>query len=500
MRRVFAGIALAGVLACLVSPPAAAQGYVLRLDSRVQRAAYRGVLMDSIPLASVVTGPGGGPGTPDGFAVRCPSGNAYCFFFRPGPELTAGPLVTSADLTLWGLGVPGLSVRVNGRVGTDLGDDGWPGLDPAVQLIEGYAEYSRGMLAVRAGRLLLTQRLGVTGFDGGKVVGRASRWGLEGEVYGGLGLARASALPVTSPVLDPIDAFQPSRRQIVAGGAVAWTGSEGDVRLEYQREVDQDSRNFVSERAALSLRLRATQRISLDAGADYDLANTWFGNADATVRYTVPWLTVAAGARQYRPYFDLWTIWGAFSPVPYHAVNAAAWIRPWSRIEVRGRWERYVYSNTETETPLVDVDHDGWRAALGVTYTPSSLWSFDVGYREEYGPGASSHGFDGSVTFTPRPELSLAAYGSTLDRPLEFRFNEASADVIGLDAEWRPVDRIRLGLGAAQYWESHDRPDPAAFDWGQTRLNARVTLFFRSQTDFAPLPKALRRPPPAGGR
>jgi len=305
---------------------------------------------------------------------------------------------------------------------------------------------------------------------------------------------------VTSPVLDPIDEFQPSRRQLVAGGAVGWSGRQGEVRLEYQREVDRESRNFVSERAALSLQLRATRGVSLTAGADYDLANTWFGNADASLRYTVPWLTLAAGVRQYRPYFDLWTIWGAFSPVPYHAVSAAAWVRPWRGVEVRGRWERYAYSGTETQTPLVAVDDDGWRAALGVTYTPASAWSFDVGYREEYGPGASSHGFDGTVTFTPSAQLALTAYGSTLDRPLEFRFNEASADVLGLDAEWQPADRVRVGLGGARYWESHDRPDAAAFDWGQTRLTARISLFFRSRTDFAPLPRALRRPPPAGGR
>ena len=98
--------------------------------------------------------------------------------------------------------------------------------------------------------------------------------------------------------------------------------------LDYQREVDRDTRNFVSERAALTLDLHPLPRWSLVAGVDYDLANTWFGNADALVRYTAPWITVAGGLRQYRPHFDLWTIWGAFSPVPYHAVNAAVWVRP----------------------------------------------------------------------------------------------------------------------------------------------------------------------------
>ena len=272
------------------------------------------------------------------------------------------------------------------------------------------------------------------------------------------------------------------------------------MRLDYQREVDRDTRNFVSERAALSLDFRPLQRWTLTAGVDYDLANTWFGNADAVVRYTAPWITVAGGLRQYRPHFDLWTIWGAFSPVPYHAVNAAVWIRPVRGLELRGRWERYAFSETETETPLVDVDDDGWRLGAGVTYSPTPAWTLDAGYREEYGPGASSHGFEGAVTFLPIPALSLTAYGSTLDRPLEFRFEEASVDAFGLDAEWSPTDRLRIALGAARYAEDRERPDAAAFDWDQTRLHARVTLLLRSDTDAVPLPPALRARPRAGSR
>ena len=109
----------------------------------MQRVTYRGLTMDSIPVDEVVTGPTGGPRTPDDFAVRCPAGRAHCFFFRAGPELTGGPMVTTADLTLWGVGVRGLSIRVNGRLGLDLdGDETWPGIDPAMQLIEAYAEYA----------------------------------------------------------------------------------------------------------------------------------------------------------------------------------------------------------------------------------------------------------------------------------------------------------------------------------------------------------------------
>lgn len=480
---------------------AAGQGYLLRLDSRVQRVSYRGVSADSIPAGEAVTSPTGGLQTADGFAVRCPVGGPYCFFFRPGPALRAAPLVTSADLTLWGLGIGGLSVRVNGRVGLDLGNtDIWPGTEPEVQLNEAYAMYAHRAFAARLGRQLLADRLGVVGLDGGRVTASSGRRGFDAELYAGLGIARATALPVSSPVLNPLDDFQPRRRQILAGAAIGWSSRHADVRLHYQREIDRDTRNFASERAALSLDFRVVQRWALAAGADYDLANTWFGNADVEVRYIAPSITAAAGLRQYRPHFDLWTIWGAFSPVPYHAAHGAVWVRPARELELRARWERYAFSESEAQTPLVDVDDDGWRLGVGVSYSPTSALTLDAGYREEYGPGGASHGFEGGISFVPAAGLALTAYGSILERPLEFRFEEASVAGFGLDAEWSPTDRLRLALGAARYAEDRERPDAAAFDWDQTRFHARVSLLLRSDVDALRLPPAIRARPPAGSR
>ena len=484
-------------LACLASE-AGAQGYQLRVDTRAQTAAYRGVQPDSVLATDVVTAPTGGLQTTDGFFVRCPPGSAFCFFFRPGPYRQGGPLVSSVDLTMWGIGVRGLSLRVNGRAGVDLGQsEVWPGTDPAVQLLEAYAEHATRLVTTRAGRQLLANRLGIVGIDGGRATLRAGA-GLEAEAYVGLGMARATALPVSSAVLNPLDDFQPRRRQLVAGGAIGWSGPRGDVRIDYQREVDRQSRQFASERAAVSGEVRPIARWSLAAGVEYDLANTWFGNADAALRYVSPLITATVGARQYRPHFDLWTIWGAFSPVPYHAVNASVSLRPLKRLELRGRWEQYAFSPTETETPLVNVDNDGWRFGAGASFSPDEVWTIDLGYREEYGPGASSHGFEGSVSAVPNPRLTLTAYGSTLDRPLEFRFEETGVDVFGVDAEWRPTERVRLALGGAHYAEDRRRPDAGGFDWNQTRLNARVTLLFGSGADHVPLPRAIRTRPRAG--
>ena len=80
-------------------PRLPAQEYLVRLDARAQGATYRGIRKDSIPASQVVTGPGGGPETPDGFAATCvPNRPAVCYFYRagaPGAAVRSSPAPTS---------------------------------------------------------------------------------------------------------------------------------------------------------------------------------------------------------------------------------------------------------------------------------------------------------------------------------------------------------------------------------------------------------------------
>ena len=494
-------LTLAAAVAALVpAGDAAAQSWRLRFDASAQLASFRGVVLDSVAGTDVIAGPTGGPVSPDGVIARCPATTTYCYLFRPGERRRGGPAVTSIDLSLWGLGVSGLRVQVRGRAGIDLGSaDVWPGTDPAVQLLEGYAEYATDAITGRVGRQLLATRLGWQGFDGARVVGRAAGLGLEGEVYAGLGLGQAAALPGSSPALDPLDEFRPQSRQLLVGGAVGWRGSGADVRLDYQREVDRDTRNFWSERAALSGAWRFAPQWSLAAGSEYDLSNGWFGTSELTLGYTARNLSANAGGRQYRPFFPLWTIWGVFSPSPYRAAHGTIRISPLRRVQLTASTEYFRFAETETETPLVRVDHDGWRSGISAAFAPSDRWRFTAGYRLEYGPGASSDGFDASATWRSG-QLSLSAYGAVLTRPLEFRLSQSELVVLGADAAWQAQRRLRFALGAAHYAETRDRPDAAAFDWNQLRLHARVTWLIASAPDAQPLPPAIRRAPESGAR
>jgi hypothetical protein len=490
----------AGAVLLLGAGNAGAQGYHLRLDTRFQSVSFRGWALDSVLVSDTVTGPSGGPTTPDGYAVRCQAGAPYCSFFRPGPERRSQPLTTTADLTLWGLGLTGVSVHALGRLGADVsGAQYWPGTDPAFQLLEGYAQYAGRRVTARLGRQVVASRLGTMGFDGAGVTLHDRRRGLDLQGYLGWGLARGSALPVTSAAVNPLNDFQPVARQIVAGAAAGWRGRGADARVEYQREVDPKTNKFVSERVALQGSVRPHERITVTAGADYDVAFGWWGSAEAALAYADRRIRAQAGLRRYRPHFDLWTIWGAFSPVPYRAADAAVAVVVHRRFTARTRYERYEFDNAEAFTPLVQgFESDGWRWELGGTVTPATGWTVDGVYRAEHGPGASSEGFAGSIAYAPSRRLSVSIQGSSVRRPLEYRFNEAVVRTIGVDAEYEATTAVRLGVSASRYDESHDRPDAAAYDWDQLRLAARVVLQLGRGADLTGLPPSIRMLP--GGR
>jgi hypothetical protein len=482
-------IALSWLMATAVS----AQGYRLRLDSRFQTVNFRGVSRDSILAASAVIGDNGGFETPDGFAVTCVPGHSFCSFYRPGPRLTGDPLVSTADLTVWGLGVSGLSVRANARWGVDLGaDDLWPGTQPAVQLLEGYAEYTTQRLTGRLGRQHVTGRFGWTGFDGAALTLRSPRLGLELAGYGGWGLARSLDVPITSPSLNPLDDFQLPDRHLTAGAALGWRTRRADVRAEYRREVDPSVDLFISERAALTAVFRAADHLSLTGGTEYDLGQGWWGSSELFLRYGGARVNADAGVRRYRPFFELWTIWGAFSPVSYTALDGSFGIAVIRPIRLRASGERYWFDDSGAETALATFEDRGWRGSLAVTALVSPTLTLDGGYHAESGPGAHSRTWDARVTWLPVPSLTLSAFGSTFIRPLELRFNDAQVDAIGVDAALRPSDRLELALSGAQYFEDRQRPDAGAFDWNQFRLQARITWVFGSDADRLRLPPAIR--------
>jgi len=490
------------VLALAAAPAGlGAQGYRLRLDLRGQAVSYRGVALDSILASDTVSGVGGGPVTPDGIAAQCVPDEPYCSFFRPGPTQRSDPLSTTADLTAWGFGISGLSLHVLARGGADLGDAAvsWPGTTPALQLLEGYAEYAQPRYLIRLGRQTQAAPIGFTGFDGASATARDARLGLEATGYVGWGLADASALPVTSAALNPLDDFQPVERQLVAGAAAGFRSAHFDLRWSYERQVDRRSDYFVSERTRVDAALRPLPGWSVTASGMYDLAQALWGNVDLRLAWQArsDRVDASVGVSRYRPDFDLWTIWGAFSPTAYRSVDGSLDLVPWRGFSVHLTGQAYQYDPTGADAPLVDVQSSGWRFGWDGSYALSGRWTLDAGYHAEFGPGASSRGFTGGAAYAAGGHVNLSAHAGTLDRPLEFRLDDASVWMFGGTVDYRPAGRWSVSADATRYVESRKRPDTAGFDWNQLRLSARVSLFFGSEVRPGGVPAAVESMPEA---
>jgi hypothetical protein len=467
-----------------------AQNYRVRLDARGQAVSYRGLIADSILATAAVPSPSGGFQTPDGHAVRC-SDSAYCYYTRPGDELRGVPVSTSGSVILWGLRVPGLTIHATGRLVADLGpDNAWPATEPTGQLIEGFVEYRRPSLIARGGRLLLASRLEPLGFDGASVEGRWRDASIEFGGYAGWGLGRAAVVPVMSPALNPLDEWRPADRQIVAGVEAGWHSSDIDTRAEYRREIDPRDNNIVSERTVISLGAQLAS-FHVAGSADYNIAEGAVGSADVTVTYTRPRLSVTGGARRYRPYFSLWSLWSAFSPVPYNAVNASADVRATDRLTLHARGEAYRYEDAGVSTALVpDLEDRGWRTSGGGTATLNPRWSVDGNLGFEHGPGASARFADAAVRWAPNAAYSFDVHGGALDRPLELRFYDASSLWIGARGERQFGTEYRLWADVTLVNDERDRPDASASSLSQFRIRTGVSASFGSGADRLPLPPA----------
>lgn len=472
--------------ASLAAVRAPAQSWRLRLDASAQHIEFRGLTPDSIAESAAQVGATGGLVSPDGFALDC-IGDGFCRFFRPGPMVSGVPASLGVDLTVWGLGIPGLSVRLNARAFTDLsGDSVFVGSSPPLRVIEGYAEYLRNGLTIQAGRLLERGRLasvGSSGLDGVRTTWRSERTGIEVGGYAGWGMAQGTVLSVNSPAVDPLADYQPTSRQIVLG-ALAGARVDGvDVRAEYRRELDPTTDYIVAERAAVSVEATPKPRLRFVAGADYDIAQAEFGSAEAAATYTTPRVTATLSARHYRPFFDLSTVWGVFSPVPFNGVSASLAANPTSKLQLRSRVEWFRYDDAGVSTPTVPLLDQGWRWALEGTLTPAQGWTAELATHGELQPGASSSGVDGRITWHPHPALDLALSGGNLERPLELRFQDAGVTYAGASAGYRLGEQWRLDVSVDRYWESENRLDAAAIDWNQWRLSARASLTLRSSAD-----------------
>jgi hypothetical protein len=122
-----------------------------------------------------------------------------------------------------------------------------------------------------------------------------------------------------------------------------------------------------------------------------------------------------------------------------------------------------------------------------------------AGLHREKGPGAGAFGYDGGIAYQAE-RFQVSARASYLERPLEFRFDDAKVWGIGTDAYWTVLPNLALRGGVWRFDEERRRPDAAQFSWDQFRLHAGVTLTLSSVSSDFGVPPAVMQIPMRGGR
>jgi hypothetical protein len=473
IARAVPPIAAAFVLLLAAPSGAAAQSLRVTGATTIRYVELRPLVRDSIAAAETA-GSGLLRQLEDGRIVRCVPAETFCSDVRPGSRIAAVPLTHDIEASAWGFG-RGLRVFTQARVRSVLGGspDVWPRGADEFELVAAYAELDRETLRVRAGRQWKVSGLGFYNFDGISVGTRpfAGAWI---EAYTGRSLLRGLNEPRTGGALESIDALAPPAAGMLIGVQAQYRPAKrlslGGV---YQVDFRADGRGLYSELLAGDGVLRIGTG-SLEARLELDAASGLINEARLRARSApIGRVALHAEVRRYRPYFELWTIWGAFSPVGFDEVQAGiTWTDERGRLIVRADGAMRSYGPVQDGT-LDELRSDGWSLRTSASWEPARSWRIDGSWRTDAGVGAARRDGFAGVSRQFGDVASLAVQAVAFQRLYEFRLSEGIVLGIGAEATSRLSDRISLAAGATIY-RHHSTGSASTLDWNQRRMHGRV--------------------------
>jgi len=382
------------------------------------------------------------------------------------------------DLTLsaWGFGT-GVSAYADVEVRTAVGSaaPGWPLADQHFDLVAGYGEYDRSGLRVRLGRQWTTSPLGYYAYDGGSVLA-APLQGLNAEVYGGWGLAQALTYPRTTSAISAVEELAPTDPGYIVGATVDYhPGGIAGGSIQYQREIETNFSGLYSERVAGSGDLRLG-RTMLDGQVIYDMVTGDVNNAQ--LRADVPigrqW-NVSAQIRHYVPFFELWTVWGAFSPVGYDEGRlTASWTTGDQRVRIEADGDYRQYGNTDAAVSFLSLRSNGWDVGTDASWRLTPAWTVSGGYHATVGVGASRSDFDAAVRWRVGHRGSLGVTGTAFQTIDEFNVGTGRVWGATANGSLQLFGDLRADADAGVY--RHTGLDmPQLANWNQRRASVRLT-------------------------
>ena len=411
---------------------------------------------------------------PDGRIVRCVPGEAFCRDTRPGEVVSALPVLQDLSISAWGFG-RGLHAfaQVRGRETLAGAADLWPRSDHTLDLLALFAEMEGPRYRVRAGRQWKTSGLGFYNFDGVDVALSVSRQATI-EAYAGRSLVRGLNGERTAGALESIESLSPPSAGVLFGLDARYRPSPRfAVSGLYQIDFRWDGRGIYSELAALNSAL-SSRHGSAETSVEVDVATGSLNHASLQVR-TRPLrgLLPSAEVRRYRPYFELWTIWGAFSPIGFdEARTGLAWARRDARLIVRGEASYRSYEDPGADRAPDALRTDGWGAGVNLSWSIRPAWRFDSAYRVETGFGAARRDGHAALVRQIAPG-SITLHALAFQRLYEFRLSEGTVFGLGAETALRLRADAQLFADATVYRHlgagAHE-----GLDWNQRRASVRL--------------------------
>ncbi len=464
-----AALALLGALA----PALPAQG--IRITG-VTTARYVDLLTFEHDSVSADSAEGEGPlRVARGVTVRCIPGQPFCRYVRSGDA--AGMIPITQDMaTAWGLG-EGISAfaHLRGRLDAGADTDIWPQQNDEFDALAVYVEMDRERFRARLGRQWKSSGLGFYNFDGASVMLRATPI-FSVDVFGGRSLVRGINEAHTAGAIASVEDIPPDEDAYVLGvEARARVRARGAIGVLYQREIATDRSQLYSERVSVDGTMRFLRQGQLDAELQADLATEAVNQA--RIRVTHPIARKLSGSLEYRhyvPFFELWTIWGAFSPIGYDEAAAAAyWGRDVDRLSLQLRGAVRRYQDTDEGLASEEMKNSGWRVSADGNVRLTSDWSTFGGVRTEIGFGASRTDGDLGLRWEPSRRGYLGVRASAWQSSYELRLGTGTVYGAGLDGGIRLRPDLRILGDVATYRHTYDDGAPSR-DWSQMRGALRL--------------------------
>ena len=451
---------------------AEAQGVNGRARTYVNYLQVGGLILDSVSAGSV-PGEGSQRTLPDGTAASC--GELFCQYYRSGPKESVVPILQDVELNLW-TGVRGLRAYAHVRARSAQGDKKlWPRSEESFEALAAYVEYARSFYRIQAGRMWQTTSLGFYNYDGGSLSIELPT-GLNVDAYGGLSLVRGLNQPHHTELISTVESLEPRQDALLGGFHARWRPvSAFSAAFTYQREGT-GADNLYSERVAGSARILLGPA-TVDGELKYDLVAKTTNLA--RVRLSAPLgggLRGSAELRKYVPFFELWTIWGAFSPVGFsEATGRLDWMSPSGRISAHVYGSRRAYAETYADSPpQYDIRDDAWRMAAGGRITVQEDLILGGEYRRDVGFGSSRSGGDLSLQRFIGRDAYLGLQGTAFETFSEFRVGSGRVVGGGIVGE-APIGPATVQASAMLY--KHTQQDrPSLLDLNQARINLTLEI------------------------